>query len=219
MEFDKGPLPVSDSYRKRVAGVLEWSRVTVSRFFDESGVFEVVRFGEETELDNTTPMWALNLLRFTSGQDGVRTTRDGFLHVYHGRMPRLRGGIIEPVHTIDPGNVRFVDRFTSSVMVRKSGWLVEECETWRHHQMMMHELTADGLEEILIEAEAGKRPPFFDHTAFIKVEPGFVGRAVRIIRFGGILDAVVIDVKNRQLVGRKIEDILSARRWELVALP
>lgn len=211
MEFDKGPLPVSDIYRERVAEVLRGSRVAVSGYFDESGVFDVVRLEEKTDLFNTTPMWALNLLRFTSDQDRVRATRDGFLRVYPERMSGLRGDRIKPVHTIDPGNVRFVDSFTSSFRVRKSGWLVEECETWRH-QMMIRELTLDGLERILIEAEAGNKPPFFDYKTYIKVEPESVGKAVRVIRFG-TLDAVVIDVPNRQLVNRSIEDILSQRRW------
>lgn len=210
MEFLKGPLPVSDIYRERVAEVLRGSRVTNSGYFNGLGVFNVVRLGEQTELFNTTPMWALNLLRFTSGQDGVRTTRDGFLHVYNGRMPRSRGGIIEPVHTMDPGNVRFVDPFVSYfTTVGESGWLFGEPEARR---CRINNLTTARLEEILIEAEASKKPPFFDRTAYIKVEPGFVGRTVYVIG-SGTLGAVVIDVQNRQLVGRAIEDMLSKRRW------
>lgn len=204
MEFLKRPLPAPDSYRKRVAGVLRGSRVTISGYFDNLGVFDVVGVGEETDYFNTTPMWAQNLLLFTPGQDKVRATRDGFLHVY-------RGDRIEPVHTIAPGNVRFVDPFDYyHTKVRESGWLIAEHEARRCQTM--NKLTIERLEEILTDAEAGKKPPFFDYKTYIKVEPGFAGRAVRVIRFGG-LDAVVIDFQSRQLVGKSVEDMLTPRKW------
>lgn len=211
MEFLKSPLLVTGVYRERVAEVLRESKVAFSGFFDESGVFGVVRLGERTELNNIRTMWAQNLLRFTSSLDGVRTTGDGFLHVYHERMQWPIGDRIEPVHTIAPGNVRFVDPFDSySTRVRESGWLIGEHEARRCQTR--YNLTIEGLEEILIAAEAGEKPPFFDRTAYIKVEPGFVNRAVRVIRFG-TLDAVVIDVQSRQLVGKRVEDMLSPGRW------
>ncbi len=215
MEFQKGPTPVSPEYRAGVANTLKVSRVTASGLFDATGSFDVVRLGEKTDIYNTTPMWALNLLKFTYGEDGVRTRRDGFLFVYHERMTRGRREKIEPIHIIDPGNVRYVDdRQSFRCRVGESGWALSENGAWRN-LILDNPISNEQLEEILVDAEAGKEPPFFeDHAEFVKVESGLAGRRVHVIFFAGIHDSVVVDIENKRLVGRQALPLLSSKRWE-----
>ncbi len=213
MEFKKGPLLVSAQYREAVQERLKASRVTYSGYFNEFGEFDIVKLGEKTEIDNTNRMWAYNLLGFAPPNDGIRTTKDGLLHVYTGRMTRNRGDIIDPIATIAPGNVRFVDTFHSFVTtVGESGWLFDENTLWRYKDGES-DLSRERFEEILVEAEVGKKPPFFDHNLYMKVEPGFAHRLVHVIRFSAIGDGVVLDIENRQLVERYTEAILSSDRW------
>ena len=160
-------------------------------------------------------MWALNLLRFTEAQDAVQASNsNGLLYVYHGRMTRKQGEPIESVHTIDPGNVRFVDDWNSfKVKVGASGWLFNDHALW-HSRLDSDSFTREHLEEILAKAEAGKKPPFFDDkTQYVKVEPGLAGREVQVIKFDNY-DFVVVDVEARKLVGRRTERLLSKERRE-----
>lgn len=212
MEFQKGPIPVTEAYRKYVAQILSGSRVAGSGYFSSSGNFDIVRLGEKTEIYNTSPMWALNLLRFTEAEHGVWATREGLLQVFGNRMRRRVGERIEPVHTMDPANARFVDTSSSFLAnVPKSGWLFNRYSA----SLLDEELTKERMEEILVNAEAGIRPPFFvESNKIIKVEPGSEGKMVQVIRFYDINDAVVVDIMGRCLLGRSTENILSQEKWE-----
>ncbi len=214
MEFEKGPVPVTQGYRAEVANRLRVARVAASGLFDTTGTFDIVNLGEKTTTSNTTPMWALNLLKFTYAEDGVWATKDGFLFVYHGRMTRSCRDRIEPVHVIDPGNVRYVNKSRTFISkVGKSGWVLNKRD-W-DDLLLYDPISNEQLEKILVDAEAGNKPPFFvDHSEFVKVEPGFAGRRVHVISFKGIPDTVVVDIENKQLVGRKIVPLLSTETWE-----
>ncbi len=215
MEFQKDPLQVTETYRANIAKTLEVSRVAASGWFYQTGVFDIVKRREViSRIGDATRMWALNLLRYSEAEDGVRTGKHGFLYVYHGRMTRNREVPVVPIHTIDPANVRFVDDWNSfEAKVGKSEWIFNERAAWRQRESD-DQLTNERLEKILAEAEVGKKPPFFDDdTQYIKVEPGLVGRKVSVIKFSSG-DLVVVDVEARKLVGKKVEPLLSKQRWE-----
>jgi len=184
--------------------------------FDDAGQFGVVKRRGETGA-TIQSMWALNLLRFTPAEDGVWAIGNdsfrGFLYVYTGRMTMVRGTNIEPISTIDPGNVRFVNSYNSfRTKVSESGWLFDEhtASFW----LPEGNNSVERLEEILADAEAGKKPPFFTWEQFIKVESGLVGKTVAVIKFSGINDRVVVDLETRKLVGRDVQKLLSRERWE-----
>ncbi len=96
MEFQRRPAPVTEEYRANVADTLTVSEVTRFGLFHTTGTFDVVGLGEKKDPDNTTPMWALNLLRFTPTENRIRTRRDGFLLVCNGRSARDIGDEAEP---------------------------------------------------------------------------------------------------------------------------
>ncbi len=219
-EFQTDPARVNAAYGIRVAETLSRTRVADSGLFDRTGTFDIVRWGEKRGLYSTAKMWAGDLLRFTEAENGLRAQKTGVLWVYSGRKTRFGGDDVTPVHLIYPINVRFVEDWDSfRTKVSESGWVFNERAAYRQRREFQADgkgLSPEQLEEILVQAEAGKKPDFFDdRTQYVKVEPGLAGREVQVIRFD-TNDTVVVDVEARQLVGKKVEPLLSREKWERV---
>lgn len=212
VEFRKDPSPITEHYKQRVASVFRASKVADRGFFSDNGLFGLVKLGVETRPDEITVMFAPELLEFTYGLDGLRIG-NGYATVYGNRTPENEGDSAVPLHTLSPAKVRFVNRFTSfRAKARSSGFVFPREAAWpqRHD----NSIAFAKMEIILIRAENGEKPPFFDDYGFIKIEPLKESTRLHIIKFEGLNDLVVINMDSRQLVGHYTDHLLSKKRWE-----
>lgn len=91
--------------------------------------------------------------------------------------------------------------------VGNSGYLLDmysSTEEWKER-----------LERDLEGVDSGIAPSRRGNSYYVKViDPGFYGEKVLLVRFSsGDGDCVVIDMKNRNLLRRTIEQPFSAERW------
>lgn len=210
-EFSKGSLEVDSSYGRSMSETLSRRKVIGGGFFDSAGIFELINLGETRGLLAGTRMWAEELLGFTIGEHHVYASRTGVLQVYKGT------GNASPAHTIPGKGIRLVDDFnTFQCIVGKSGWVFNYFSVSRNMELDADtepETLENRFEQNLANAEQGIKPPFYDDTKFVKVEPGYTGKPVQVISFGGVDDLVVVDMEKRELIRRAVVDILSERRW------
>ncbi|MDD5147023.1 MAG: hypothetical protein PHV63_00530 [Candidatus Daviesbacteria bacterium] len=204
-EFNRGSQPVSPEHQKSVERLISFSKVANEGCFDEYGMFGLVPTNRPTTLENRRKYWALDLLGFSPAEDRLWVREGDLMIVFGGRVDRIP-------HALAAGNAREVNPYRCfKTVVLESGWLFSIHAALR--QRLHAGLRDEDLEKILMGAEVGKEPPFFDDHIYTKVESGHEGKRVQVLPFHPQNDAVVIDMETRKLIPVHNAAILSEARW------
>lgn len=214
---ETGPKPLTTDGIKHNLSELKDRRIKTlgskSTACSSMGIFQTVNRYEPDLLSTylSRYYWSQELLRFNGQPHLLKINKYGNLEVYETQGEIFISAQKKPKIIIEPKDIREVDRKIEG-HVRPSGFVLENCQYFDLETQEM--VSLEKLEEMLLVAEKNDHPQstYRDSKGFAKVDPKLAGKDVLVIPFRQVSldagygfrrhDAVVIDVKEQQLMPR-----------------
>lgn len=155
-------------------------------------------------------MWAEKLLEYDPRETSLRAEGGQIV------VADLANGYLK---SILPESIRVVSEGSGIGTVRREGYVLVNGEFWFENDRKA--VSGSDLEEILIAAERGRKPPYFSSKTFVKVDQALIGQTLWVGIFAKELDrnpwdreAVVVDPVERIMVAREVVRPLDKANWD-----
>jgi hypothetical protein len=220
--FRPTPEALTQDGIEAVRRVLQDNWVASRGVFHSNGLFDVATRGQRIDRGYLTTLFASNLMaaknrRYEPGSKHriFSTPEKGWLQVGHTeeilKLPPTARSLKRPITTIDPANVRIVEKLSMATVGNKSSCIAPD--SFR----TPHDISGDELDELMVAVKQGEVPEKLIGCPVMELPGEYAGQDVLAVQFRPLgpdfkFDAVAI--KGGQLVSRRLLYNPDYRVWQ-----